>query len=135
MGVRRQTYFEETLLGKTRETLPAHEVSLAFEQRERWGSLDARLQWSQYLHDFSKSRLEANGDMSVRIVRGLSVSAEIDASRIRDQISLPSRGATPEEVLLRLRQLRSGYEYDLQVSLTYTFGSIFSSVVNPRFGR
>ena len=73
--------------------------------------------------------------MSVRIARGLSVSAEIDASRIRDQITLPSRGATPEEVLLRLRRLRSGYEYDFQVSLTYTFGSIFSSVVNPRFGQ
>jgi len=135
VGVRSQRYNEETLLGKTQETLPGHELSLAFEQRERWGSLDARLQWSQYLHDLSKSRLEANGDMSVRIVRGLSVSAEIDASRIRDQISLPSRGATPEEVLLRLRQLRSGYEYDFQVSLTYTFGSIFSSVVNPRFGQ
>ena len=135
VGVRSLRYNEETLFGKTRETLPGHNLSVSFEQRERWGSLDARVEWSQYLHDLSKSRLEANGDMSVRIVKGLSVSAEIDASRIRDQISLPSRGATPEEVLLRLRRLLSGYQYDFQVSLTYTFGSIFSSVVNPRFGQ
>jgi hypothetical protein len=38
-------------------------------------------------------------------------------------------------VLLRLRRLQSGYEYSVGASLTYTFGSIFSSVVNPRFGQ
>ena len=53
---------------------------------------------------------------------------------MRDQLSLPLRGATEEEVLLRLRRLQSGYEYGFGVSLTYTFGSIFSSIVNPRFG-
>ena len=61
--------------------------------------------------------------------------AELNASRIRDQLSIPARGATDEEVLLRLRRLQSGYEYSLSVSLTYTFGSIFSSIVNPRFGQ
>ena len=59
----------------------------------------------------------------------------MNASRIRDQLSLPARGATDEEILLRLRQLQSGYEYSFALSLTYTFGSIFSSVVNPRFGQ
>jgi hypothetical protein len=47
----------------------------------------------------------------------------------------PRRGATPEEILLRQRQLRSGYDYDFSLSLTYTFGSIFSAMVNPRFGQ
>jgi hypothetical protein len=36
---------------------------------------------------------------------------------------------------LRLRRLESGYEYSLSFNLTYTFGSIFSSIVNPRFGQ
>ena len=74
-------------------------------------------------------------DVSVRVARGLSVGAELNASRIRDQISLPARGASPEEILLRLRQLRSGYEYNFGLNITYSFGSIFSSIVNPRFGR
>jgi hypothetical protein len=65
----------------------------------------------------------------------VSVSAEARASRIRAQSSLRRRGATPEEILLRLRELQSGYEYDFSLSLTYTFGSIFSSIVNPRFGQ
>ena len=135
VGVRRFQYYEETLYGKLEETLPDHELSLTLEQRERWGSIEASLEWSQYLHDLSKSRLEASGELSLRLARGLSVGAELNASRIRDQLSIPARGATEEEVLLRLRRLQSGYEYSLSVSLTYTFGSIFSSIVNPRFGQ
>lgn len=49
--------------------------------------------------------------------------------------SLPRRDATPEEVLLRVRELQSGHEVRLQVGLSYTFGSIFNNIVNPRFGR
>jgi hypothetical protein len=135
VGVQRVRYYEETLFGKTEETLPQHEMSLTFEQREQWGSLEARTEWSQYLHELDKTRLEVDGEVSLRLARGLSVEAEINASRIRDQLSLPLRGATPEEVLLRLRELQSGYEYRFSLSLTYTFGSIFSSVVNPRFGQ
>jgi hypothetical protein len=128
-------YNEPTLFQKTRETLPVHELSLTFEQRERWGTLEARGEWSQYLHQLDKSRFEVEADVSVRVARGLSLGAELNASRIRDQISLPARGASPEEILLRLRQLRSGYEYNFGVNITYSFGSIFSSIVNPRFGR
>jgi hypothetical protein len=135
IGVSRFDYYETTLYGVTGETLPRHELSAAFEQRERWGSLDARVEWSQYLQDASKSRLEAEGEISVRLARGLSVAADVNASRIRDQLSIPARGATEEEVLLRLRRLQSGYEYRLGASVTYTFGSIFSSIVNPRFGQ
>jgi hypothetical protein len=135
VGVQRQSYHEETLFGKLEETLPAHEFSVTYDQRERWGSVEGRIEWFQYLHDLSKSRLEADGELSWRILRGFSISAQARASRIRDQISLRRRGATPEEILLRLRELRSGYEYDFFLSLTYTFGSIFSSIVNPRFGQ
>ena len=134
VGVQERRYYEATLLGRTRETLPQHQISLTFEQREPWGSLEARTEWSQFLHDVSKTRLEVEGRVGLRLARGFSIEAELSASRVRDQISLPARGATPEEVLLRLRQLRSGYEYNSSISLTYTFGSIFSSLVNPRFG-
>jgi hypothetical protein len=134
-GVRHQLYHEETLFGKLEETLGGHEFSVTYDQREQWGSVEGQIEWFQYLHDLSKSRLEANGELSWRILRGLSVSAEGNASRIRDQITLPRRGATPEEILLRLRELQSGYEYGFSLSLTYTFGSIFSSIVNPRFGQ
>jgi len=135
LGFEYARYYEVTLYGKLEETHPKHQISLTLDQRERWGTLQARTEWSQYLHDLSKSRLEVEGDVSLRLARGLSVGAEVNASRIRDQLSLPARGATPEEILLRLRQLQSGYEYSVSFNLTYTFGSIFSSIVNPRFGQ
>jgi hypothetical protein len=135
VGVRSQRYYEETLFGKTKEVLPGHELSVTYDQRERWGSVEGNVEWFQYLNELSKSRLETNGEISWRILRGLSISADASASRIRDQISLRRRGAAPEEILLRLRELQSGYEYDFSFGLTYTFGSIFSSIVNPRFGH
>lgn len=135
IGVARQTYHEETLFEKMEETLPGHEFSVTYDQQERWGSVEGRVEWFQYLNDLSKNRLETSGDLSWRILRGLSISLEGSASRVRDQISLPRRGATPEEILLELRELRSGYEYDFSIGFTYSFGSIFSSIVNPRFGQ
>jgi hypothetical protein len=135
VGARHATYYEETLTGKLRETHPVHAASVAFEKTEPWGSLDTRVEWSQYLHDRSLTRLEAEGELSWRLARGFSLSMEGNASRLRDQISLPRRGATPEEVLLELRQLRSGYEYRMEFGITYSFGSIFSALVNPRFGQ
>ena len=135
LGPRYANYYEVTLFDKTEETLAQHEVSATYDQRERWGTLEARAEWSQYLHDLDLSRLEIDGEVSLRILRGLSVNAEVGASRIRDQLSLPARGASPEEILLRLRELSSGYEFQFAFGITYTFGSIFSSVVNPRFGQ
>ncbi|HYN08844.1 MAG TPA: hypothetical protein VES67_15795 [Vicinamibacterales bacterium] len=135
LGVAHSSYNEITLFGKLRETLPGHELSLTLEQRQPWGTLEARAQWSQYLHDLSKYRLEAGGDLSLRLARGLSLNVEGSASRVRDQLSLPLRGATPEEVLLRLRDLQSGYEVSFDIGLSYRFGSIFNNIVNPRFGR
>jgi hypothetical protein len=135
VGARRVRYLEETLFGRTEETLGEQELSITLEQRERWGTLRSRAEMSHYLHEASKHRLEVEGGLSFRVMRGLSVNLDASASRVRDQLSLPRRGATPEEVLLRQRQLRSNYEYQLSFGFRYTFGSIYSSIVNPRFGQ
>jgi Protein of unknown function, DUF481 len=128
-------YREETLFFKTSETMAQQQASVTIDQREPWGSLQAEVEYSTFLPDASLYRIQLEGDINVRIARGLSLSVEGTTSRLRDQLSIPRRGVTPEEVLLRLRRLRSGYEYDLQIGLTYTFGSIFNTIVNPRFGQ
>ena len=55
-------------------------------------------------------------------------------SRIRDQLNLAKGGATLEEVLLRRKQLATSYYYYFSVGLRFSFGSVRSNVVNPRFG-
>ena len=134
IGPRHNRYYEETFFEQTSETRAHHELEIRFDQREPWGTLEAAVEGGQYLPDTGQYRIEVNGDVSIRIVRGLSLSLQGSASRIRDQIALQKRGATEEEILLRLRQLRSGYEYRFDIGFTYTFGSIFNNVVNPRFG-
>jgi hypothetical protein len=135
IGVDHARYNEITLFDKLRETNPGHSVEVSLQQVQKWGELDLGFEFRQYLHDTSKYRVEVNGELSFRITRGLSLDLDGSASRIRDQLSLPRRGATPEEVLLRLRELQSSYQVDFSVDLTYRFGSIFNNIVNPRFGR
>lgn len=128
-------YREETLFFRRSERMAQQQATVTLDQREPWGSLQAELEYSTFIPDASLYRIQLEGDVNVRLARGLSLSIEGSTSRLRDQLSLPRRDATPEEVLLRLRRLRSGYEYSLQIGLTYTFGSIFNTIVNPRFGE
>lgn len=135
MGVEHAEYAEVTLFDRLEETHARHELSADLDQRQPWGSLEAGIEWSQYLHDGGKYRLEVDGELSLRVARGLSVEFDGRASRIRDQLSLPRRSASPEEVLLRLRELQSGYDVSFSFGVRYTFGSLFNNVVNPRFGN
>lgn len=135
IGPYRARYAEETLFGTQLDRLVRQQALVALDQREPWGSLQLELDVSAFLTQPSQNRLQLEADAQLRIARGLSLSVEASATRSRDQRSLPRRGVTAEEVLLRLRRLRSGYEYGLEVGVTYTFGSIFSPVVNPRFGH
>ena len=134
-GLERARYLEVTIFEKIEETNPVHELEATLEAVQPWGELQVRSEFRQYLHDFGKYRFEVGGELSFRIMRGLSLNLDGSASRVRDQIALPARGATDEEILLRLRELQSNYQFDLSFNLTYRFGSIFNNIVNPRFGR
>jgi hypothetical protein len=132
-GLEGRRYDEVTIFGKLEEDLWQQEFSSSLDQRQPWGSLRAGASFSQYLHDFSKYQLESNGQVNLRITRGLSLNLSGQASRIHDQLSLPLRNATEEEVLLRIRQLQSNYRYRFNFNITYSFGSIYNNVINPRF--
>ena len=54
------------------------------------------------------------------------------ASRVRNQVFLPSGGATDTDILLRRQALETSFTYFTDFSLSYTFGSIFNNIVNPR---
>jgi len=135
VGMERAQYNEVTIFGKNEETNPLHQFEATLEAVQPWGELQVRSEFSQYLHDLSKYRLQVGGELSFRITRGLSLNVDGSASRVRDQIALPARGATDEEILLRVRELQSDYQFDFSFGLTYRFGSIFNNIVNPRFGR
>ncbi len=127
-------YREETIYEKIKENLWGQSLSAILEVKQKWGNLNASLTGSHYFHDFSKNRLRFNADISLRIIKGLNFNIDGSYSIIHDQLSLPRGGATLDEILLRQKELATTYNYGFSVGLSYTFGSIRSKVVNPRFG-
>jgi len=128
-------YQELTIYDKLDEALLGQTLSMTLEIKEPWGNISSSLQGSHLLSDFSKNRLELWTGLNLHLFRGLSLSLYGSYSRIHDQVSLPKAGASLEEVLLRQKILATNFNYGFSVGLSYTFGSIYSNVVNPRFGR
>ncbi len=135
IGLSVNHYNDTTIYGKTSENLGQQQLQLAYQIQEKWGSINISLEGSSYLHDFQKNRLELDGMISVRILKGLSVRIWGGVARIRDQLSLKRGEASEADILLQLQELATGYSVDSGLGITYTFGSIYNNVVNPRFGN
>ena len=127
-------YREETIFGKLRQQLLDHRAEVGLSMRQPWGSANAEFNLQQYLTDPSKYSLGLEGGTNIRLFKGFSVNFFGEFSRTRDQIYLPRGQASTEEILLRQRQLLTGYQYFFDFGFRYTFGSIFNNIVNPRFG-
>ena len=134
VGVSSYRYREETIFDKMREVRPNHAFIIGYDVRQPWGSAFASLEAASYLDDMSQNRLELDAEWNLRLFRGMELELGGSVERVHDQLSIPKRDATPEEILLERRALATDYRYDLRVGFSYTFGSIFSPVVNPRFG-
>ncbi len=128
-------YREETIFDKLQDRLLGESLAATFEIKEPWGTLQSSLEGSHYFHDFKKNRMIFSTELSFRIFKGMNISIDGRYERVRDQLSLCKGDASLEDVLLSRKQLATNHEYFLSVSLSYTFGSIFSNVVNPRFGN
>jgi hypothetical protein len=128
-------YNELTIYAKTEENLFKQQLQVVWEMKEPWGSLGVRLSGSTFLHDWSKNNLQFEAGISMRVLKGLSFNVEGEYSRVRDQLALPIRDASPEEILLEIRRLATSYDLRLQMGFNIRFGSIYSNVVNPRFGN
>jgi hypothetical protein len=127
-------YREETIYEKTYENLWQQSLEIALEVKKKWGTASASLEGSHYFQDVDYNRIRLSGELSLRIIKGLNFNIYGGYSRIRDQLSLPRGELSIEEILLRQKQLATDYTYSVSIGLSYTFGSLKSKVVNPRFG-
>jgi hypothetical protein len=134
VGLDHYAYTDTTIFNRIRETRVDHQLALSYAATQPWGSASAAISASNYLSDFSQNRLSLYTSLSLRVVRGLQVSYGLSYSRVRDQLSLAKAAASDADILLQLRQLATSYTYGGYLSLSYTFGSLFNNVVNPRMG-
>lgn len=135
LGGTQLEYSETTILGENSEVRADHGFFVAFDVEQPWGESSIDFKASHFLDDVDLYRAELSGRLEWRIVRGLSIDLHGSASLVRDQIFLPSRGATEEEILLERRALATGSRLRFGIGLSYTFGSIYNNVVNSRFSN
>lgn len=134
LGFNTVRYRQETIYDKLSENLWNESLSVTLDLKEKWGTISTTLAGSHYFHDFKKNRLTLFSVINLHLIKGLNFFIFGGGSRIHDQISLPKGTASLEEILLRRQQLETNYTYWFSVGFSYSFGSIFTNVVNPRFG-
>ena len=132
-GYQFNNYVDTTVYNKTKENLYLQMLNVAFQVQKKWGSINLALVGSNYFHDFSKNRLELISSVNIRIFKGLSLQVEGGVAHLTDQLNLKKGSISEAERLLQLRELSTKYRIEGGIEITYTFGSIYNNVVNPRF--
>ncbi len=132
IGPRYFRWKQPTIFGRSTEWRAQQELVIGSDLRKSWGSVNITTRYASFIPDAKKWNLSLNGNTSLILVKGLQFNVGGGASLIRDQIFLSARGQTPEEILTQQRALASNYSVFVFTGLSYSFGSIYNSVVNPR---
>lgn len=125
-------YTDPTIFNKTEELLFRQEVSINTRFTQPWGGIDGRMVAGNYMHDFSKNRLDFNLSINMRVSRLFSFNASGRYSIINDQLSIPAGDASDAEVLLNLKNQATSYNFGASFGIEFNFGSIYNNVVNSR---
>ena len=132
-GLQYSDYTEETIFNVETELNPRHEFSARYSGREAWGNASVGASYSQYLHDAGLYRAGLNGNLNLRITRGLDLGLSGNASWVQDEIYFPLSSISDEDILLGRLNLPSSYRYEARIGLGFRFGSTFTNIVNTRF--
>jgi hypothetical protein len=128
-------YIDTTIYEKIREPLWTHSLTASYEVVQKWGNVDFSVGYSNYLKDWTKNNLYISGYLTLRVAKGLSINLGGSASLIHDQLGLVKGDIPLDEILLQRQEMATQYSFFTSFGLTYTFGSIYNNVVNPRFGN
>jgi len=133
LGWKMNDYHETTIYDQNEEHLLKEALEIDFELHEAWGSAEVNVEGSHYFHDLKRNRLDIRGELSLKILKGFSYNIYGGYSLIHDQLSLPKGEASQEDILLQTQELATQYSYWGSMGISYTFGSIYNNIVNPRF--
>ncbi|MBN4057890.1 hypothetical protein JYT34_00435 [Olleya sp. AH-315-K02] len=132
-GIVFNNYIERSIFGEDQEYLWEHELNLGGSVNQKWGSISGEASYEQFLHDTTLNSLSFFIGTNVRLFKGFSLNLNGSYSITRNQIDLPAGDVSLEELLLQQQQLKSGYNYFVSIGFSYSFGSIYNTIVNPRF--
>jgi hypothetical protein len=132
IGIGKRNYIEKTIYGYEKQKLSSQTLSLNIRFRQKWGNISSYLNATQFLNDGTKKRFSLRSDLDLRVFEGLAVRFSGNVNLIREQYSLAAVSTSIEELLLQQRQIATDYRTNFSVGLSYTFGSIYNSVINTR---
>ncbi len=133
IGPSYEDYIDTTVFDKTQELLFHHTLQIAYETNQKWGKIGFDISAGSYLHDFSLNSTRLSSNMSLNLFKGFSLYLYGSVSFIHDQISLSKEEASWTSILIHTQQLPTTFNYYASIGFSYTFGSIYNNVVNPRF--
>jgi hypothetical protein len=126
---------DTTIYGNINSLLYGESLTATASYKMPWGSVILSATGSHYFENFSKNNLSVFTQLNLNVFQGFTINLFASGSLVHDQLFLPANGASSTEVLLQVQQLTTSYSYFASIGFTYTFGSIFNDVVNPRFGQ
>jgi len=132
-GIRYNEYIERTVFNETEELLWEHGIQLGGRVNQEWGSVNAEVSFNQFLNDPTLNATNFFLSTNVRLFKGFNFNVSGSYSITRNQVNIPGGDLTVEELLLQQQQLQSGFNYFVSVGFNYAFGSIYNTIVNPRF--
>jgi hypothetical protein len=133
-GVNWFRYQDTTIYNRISEVRADQTLTTSLDLKQPWGSISSSIEGAMYLDDTDKRHLVFFNSLDLRLFKGFSLFLFGQASLIHDQLYLPRGDLTDADRLLRLRQLETSYSYFVNFGISYSFGSIFNNIVNPRFG-
>jgi len=132
IGPKFNQYAETTILGKSKQWLWEETLGLNYERTEKWGEVYSWLNAGLYLPDFEYYYYRAGINLYLRVAKGLSLSLNLQAQSIHNQVYLPEGDISDDDILLNNRRLPTSFEYSGRIGFRFQFGSIFNNVVNER---
>ena len=126
-------YEDTTIFDQLSEVVWQHQLAFNIYQNQPWGNVSFGIDYSNYLHDFRLNSLSFNPSLNWNVARGLTLTLGGYISLISDQITLPKDQVSIPSLLLRDRIVETDFSYFTYLNLSYTFGSKYSNIVNPRF--
>ncbi len=133
IGGRYNDYYDTTIFNLDRELRGFHRIRMAGAVNQKWGGFDGAVSFRHFLHDAALNSTSFRLGLNVRLFKGFNWRINGGFNLMRDQINLSKGEASLEDLLLSQQQLGSNYSYWGSTGISYSFGSIYNSIVNPRF--
>ncbi|MEM6515384.1 MAG: hypothetical protein AAF688_04320 [Bacteroidota bacterium] len=132
-GIRFNDYIEQTLFNETEEYFWEHGLQVGGRINQEWGNLNGEISINQFLNEPDLYAVNFFVGTRIRLFKGFNFNVSGSYSITRNQVNLPGGDLSLEELLLQQQQLQSGYNYFVNIGFSYAFGSIYNTIVNPRF--